>query len=98
MIENLTKFATSTKFQRCILAIMVGLADDKGNLSKLKLAFRQLDKNQDGRITKDDMEKAKVIKTFGMQQKWEELFKNVDLDNNGSVDYEEWITAAIDKQ
>jgi len=43
------------------------------------------------------MEKAKVVTTFGIQNQWKDLFKNVDLDNNGSIDYEEWITAAIDK-
>lgn len=46
---------------------MVGLADEKGDLGKLKLAFRQLDKDLDGRITKEDMEKAKVVSTFKMQ-------------------------------
>ena len=67
MIVHLIKFATATRFQRCIIAIMVGLADDKGDLGKLKLAFRQLDKDLDGRITKEDMEKAKVVTTFKMQ-------------------------------
>jgi len=44
------------------------------------------------------MKKAEVVSTFGMEGKWVDVLKKIDLDNNGSIDYEEWITAAIDKQ
>ena len=44
------------------------------------------------------MKLAKVVTTFNLQSKWAELFKAVDLDNNGFIDYEEWITASIDKK
>ena len=33
-----------------------------------------------------------------MESKWADLLKKIDLDGNGSIDYEEWITATIDHQ
>ena len=44
------------------------------------------------------MMKAKVVTTFGIENQWEQHMKNIDLDGDGTVDYEEWITATIDKE
>ena len=80
------------------MSLLVGLSEDKGNLQKLKIAFQDLDKDHDGKITKEDMQKAEVVSTFGLEGKWLDVLKKIDLDGNGSIDYEEWITASIGHQ
>jgi len=44
------------------------------------------------------MQKAEVVSTFGLEGKWLDVLKKIDLDGNGSIDYEEWITASIGHQ
>ena len=47
------------------MSIMVGVADDKGDLGKLKLAFRQMDKDGDGNLTIEELKKTAVVYALG---------------------------------
>ena len=61
--------------------------------------FTQLDESKDGMLSRDEIEKGldKLVGHFG-EMDYEELLLTMDKDGDGQVDYQEFISAAIDKQ
>lgn len=49
--------------------------------------------NNDGNITKEELEKFDVDKTH----KWKDILVKLDLDGDGQFNYQEFLAAAIDK-
>lgn len=70
----------------------------KENREDLGKVFRLLDKNSDGRLSKEEVKEG-YLKHFGQQMTEDEvdtMFAKVDTDNNGFIDYNEFIVAAAD--
>lgn len=64
--------------------------------------FKRLDVSKDGRLQKDELKQGlnELSAYFGYDNNFDfdELFKIMDADGSGEVDFTEFITAAIDKR
>ena len=57
MIENMRKFSNASKFVKCITSLAVGFFANKDDLELLKIAFQEIDTDEDGIITQGDLYK-----------------------------------------
>ena len=98
-VENLKNYHPDSVIQEAALAYLVHNypnLDDIGNACKL---FNQINKSGDGKITKEELLKLlenKLHKST-LKDDVDIIFKNIDGDNNGYIQYEEFVRAAIDK-
>jgi len=71
----------------------------KEEKNKLLSQFQCWDKNGDGVLSKEEIfEGYKVL--FGetkAKEDIDQIFKTIDLDGNGTIDYNEFVTATVDK-
>lgn len=98
-IENLKHYKTDSIIQETALAYLVHnypQSEDVINACKL---FNQIDTNGDGKINKSELFKGLKdrIQSPSLEEDVEIIFRNIDGDNNGFIEYEEFIRAAVDK-
>ncbi len=98
-IENLKNYKSDSIIQETALAYLVhnfSQRDDIVNACKL---FNQIDVSGDGKINKkelfDGLSKRYTSPT--LEKDVDQIFKNIDADNNGYIEYEEFVRAAVDK-
>jgi len=51
MMEHVKAFSQASKFTKTVTSLLVGLTVDKNDLQLLKVAFKQIDSDNDGKIT-----------------------------------------------
>ena len=54
--KNLSQFCMASNFQKMVISIMSSLKVQKEELMLLKKAFHKIDINQDGSLTKDELQ------------------------------------------
>ena len=99
-IKNLKEYKSESVIQETALAYLAHnfpQIDDIVNACKL---FNLIDINGDGKITKNELFEGlnKKIKSNSLKKDIDIIFKNIDSDNNGYIEYEEFVRAAIDKE
>ena len=59
-----------------------------------------MDKSGDGKITKAELLKglSERYKSKTLEKDVDEIYKNLDMDNNGYIGYEEFVRAAVSKE
>ena len=62
--------------------------------------FNQIDTSGDGKITQAELLKGlqSKIKSDTLEQDVATIYKNIDMDNNGYIEYEEFVRAAVSKE
>ena len=99
LIENLKHYKRTSIIQETALAYLVHhFPQIKDVVNSCKL-FNQMDKSGDGKITKAELLKglSERYKSKTLEQDVEEIYKNLDMDNNGYIGYEEFVRAAVSK-
>jgi len=100
-IGNLKNYRPDYKLQQAALAIIVHNLPHNEDIKELERAFRMIDENKDGKLSREELIKGfKFVFKKTEQETIREvdaIFKNVDNDNNGYIEYEEFIRACIDK-
>jgi calcium-dependent protein kinase len=96
-LQNLTKFQTVQKLEKAALTYITSQLITVQEISELRLVFTQLDKNGDGRLDRGELISAyekSDLPLSGLEQ----IFQACDSDQNGFIDYTEFITSASNWQ
>ena len=102
-IKNITEFCAEQKLQQATLSFLVHNFAPKEELKELKEIFFAFDKNCDGKISKEEfftgLSNTNSLNTLLKQgNSFEGLIKNIDVDNNGYIGFEEFCIALINKE
>ena len=100
LLSNLKAYKRDSIIQETALAYLVhNFPQMKDVINACKL-FNQIDVNGDGKINKAELLRGlqAKIKSDTLEADVEQIFKNIDMDNNGYVEYEEFVRAAVSKE
>ena len=100
LINNLKAYRKDSIIQETALAYLVhNFPQMKDVVNACKL-FNQIDVNGDGKINKAELLKGlqAKYKSETLEQDVEQIYKNIDMDNNGYIEYEEFVRAAVSKE
>mmetsp|Transcript_6408 Transcript_6408/g.11143 ORF Transcript_6408/g.11143 Transcript_6408/m.11143 type:complete len:477 (+) Transcript_6408:1555-2985(+) len=98
-IENLRAFKAGTKLKRAVLTYMVSQLIPQTERQDLNRVFMSLDTSGDGRLNAEELQAGFQRLGFNLtKNEAEEILKNIDTDNNGFIDYSEFIMAAMPKE
>ena len=99
-IENLKSYKCDTIIQETALAYLVHNYSQREDVINACKLFNQIDVSGDGKINKKELLKGlkERIQSDTLEQDVEMIFKNIDADNNGFIEYEEFVRAAVNKE
>jgi calcium-dependent protein kinase len=99
-LNNLKNFRAERKLQLATLYFMVHSLVAKQDLKFIRDLFNNFDKDKDGRLTKEEIQKGLKSAQFSdfSEKDMQRLMNVVDMDCNGYIEYQEFIAAAYDKK
>jgi len=90
-------YSGANKLSRAVLTYIASrLTDDE--VKKLKETFQKIDVNGDGMLTLEELKKAVAQNPEVHVMNIEQIFKTIDTDNSGVINYTEFLAASIDKK
>ena len=90
-------YSGANKLSRAVLTYIASrLTDDE--VKKLKDAFQKIDVNGDGMLTLEELKNAINQNPEVHVMNIEQIFKTIDTDNSGVINYTEFLAASIDKR
>ncbi len=97
ILNNLRNYQTDHKFQQAVLTYITHNLIAKEEIEDLRHVFKQLDIGGSGRITKEELQSGflDTVGTVVGEMEMQVLMKNIDQDNNGYMEYEEFLQAAL---
>ena len=99
VLFSLKNFSKHSKFYQVVLAFLSHNYAEKGQLEKLKKIFYKIDSNLDGKLSKEELMNAYKIAGIRINKnQLDKIIKSMDFDNNGYIEYEEFIRATIPKE
>jgi len=100
VLLNLKNFRAERKLQQATLYFMVQQLLTSEEVKEIREIFFNLDEDQDGRLTKEEIlrgyKKSKYF--FCSLEEIEKIMDLVDIDKNGYIEYQEFISAAFPKE
>ena len=97
-IQNLLNYKINSKFEELVLAYIVhNMPRPKEAKSSIKL-FKLANKNEDGKLLRNELKET--LLNFVSEEflsNYDEIFSILDGDNNGYIDYEEFLRATLDR-
>jgi len=99
-LTNLKNFRKQEKLRQATLTFIVSQLVDKKEMEELERAFKAIDKNGDGKLSKEEILEG-YEEFLGKPMNIEEvdkLFDAIDTDGSGSIDYTEFVVATISEK
>ena len=99
-IENMKNFRATEKLQHAVLAFISSQLSSKEDTRQLADTFKAIDTNGDGKLSKQEL-LEEFLKTMTEEQAADEverIFGSADMDQNGYLDYSEFLTATLKKE
>jgi calcium-dependent protein kinase len=100
VLSNLSLFTNTIKLKNAIFTYVATQCMSQAELKELNSAFKQLDKNSDGKLSKEELFAVYKQKFEGKtsEKEVENIMKNVDTDKSGFIDYTEFIQASLNQK
>ena len=99
VLNRLRNFSTSSKFYQAILVFIAYNFAEKKETQKLKKIFFAINKDMDGKIKLKELYKAYQENKMRMtKDEVSKIIKEIDFNNSGFIEYEEFIRAALPKE
>ena len=93
-------FRKQNVFQTGVVSLLTALKVQSSELVNLKQMFLRLDTSQDGFLSVDELQVG-MGQVLGLMragsQDWEQLVNQLDTNQDGKIDYGEFITAAVNR-
>ena len=94
------KFHAGRKLQQAALTYIVNYLMSKEEKNEMILMFQSLDKNGDGVLSAEEIYEGykDTLGEVEARREVERIMKEVDVDGNGTIDYNEFVMAATNRQ
>jgi calcium-dependent protein kinase len=96
-VNSFKNYEGSNKLKKATLTYIASRLNEN-DIQKLKESFQAIDDNNDGMLSLDEMKKAISLNKGITCSNVEEIFKSIDTDNSGVINYTEFIAASLDKR
>ena len=98
VLSNMKKFKKNRQFEKATISFIINqliLKDERADLEK---QFKEWDANHDGVLSKEEIVSG-YKKAYGTvdENEIENMIQSIDLDGNGVIDYNEFLTCSINK-
>lgn len=95
-LEDLCNFRLEQKMQQAALTYMANHLIGEEELKQLNKAFKQLDVDNNGKLSKEELilgynKWEAALKGKLTVEQLEEIFEAADADKSGEIDYSEWL-------
>ena len=99
VLSNMKKFKKNKKFEKATMSFIVNQLVLKEERKDLEKQFKEWDKNGDGVLSRDEIIEG-YKKTYGFVDEGEidNMISSIDLDGNGVIDYNEFLTCTMNKE
>jgi calcium-dependent protein kinase len=97
-LKNLQMFKVRNQLQQAVTAYIASHLQSQETMNQLKAAFQRFDKNGDGILEKDELVQGYIElgKTKEQAKKLvNKMLKKIDINNNGIIDYSEFLMANL---
>ena len=97
--KNLVEHQMYSDFQKIVLSIVAGLQTSEDQLATIQAEFIRLDQDKNGTLNREElshMTSGQLCETYDLN--WEEIITSCDYNGDGVIDFEEFITACVDKK
>ena len=100
IISNLIKFRTTLGLQKATVSFLTNQISINEEIKKLKEEFDKIDVNKDGEISKDELIKCleSIYPSQEAKLRANAIFKEIDFNNDGSINFSEFLTVNIQKE
>ena len=99
ILKSLKKYSKHSKFYQAVLAFLSHNFAEKEQLDRIKKIFLSIDLNFDGKISREELRHAYEEAGLPIEkEQLEKIIQSVDFDNNGFIEYEEFIRVTIPKE
>ena len=100
LLNNLKNYKRESVLQETALAYLVHNFPQIPDVVNAYKLFNQIDINDDGKISKDELynELKDRLNIKDLKKEIDIIFRNLDMDGNGYIEYEEFIRAAVNKE
>ena len=98
-IDNLCNFSFS-KIHQLVIAFLVHNLPETESSQKILKLFRYFNESGNCELSKEELKKGlkEFIEKIEIEDKLDKIFKELDADKNGSIEFEEFLRACIDKK
>ena len=100
LIENLKSYKNKSILQKISMAYLIHSFPQMKDVINAAKLFNKIDSDDDCRINKEELYNGLKLKynTVVKKEDVEQIFTNIDINNNGYIDYEEFVSAAVNKR
>ena len=100
LITNLQHYKRESALQETALAFLVHNFPQIPDVINACKLFNQIDIDDDGKINKDELYKGlkNRLRVKDLKKEIDIIFRNLDMDGNGYIEYEEFIRGAVNKE
>ena len=100
LLDNLKKYKKNSIIQETALAYLVHNFPQMREVINACKLFNQIDLNEDGKITEQELYKglSSKIKSNTLKEDVHNIYKKLDMDGDGYIEYEEFVRAAVSKE
>jgi calcium-dependent protein kinase len=99
IVANLSKFRTTLGLQKLTISFLANQVSVNEEIKRLKEEFDKFDTNKDGEISKDELIQCleKIYPYQEARERAEKIFKEIDFNNDGCINFSEFLTANFKK-
>jgi calcium-dependent protein kinase len=100
LVENLKNYHSDSVIQETALAYLVHNFPQSSDVINACKLFNLMDVSGDGKINQKELLQGlkQQIQSDTLEEDVAKIYKNLDMDNNGYIGYEEFVRAAVSKE